>query len=64
MGKAFWILGKILMAAGAIGILGLVFNIGISTTALGLVTTWGMVESTLLLGLLFQVLYLVTEMVL
>ena len=64
MGKAFWILAKILMAAGAIGILGLVFQIGISTTAFGLVTTWGMVESVLVLGLIFQVLYLVTEMVL
>ncbi|MBC8414399.1 hypothetical protein H8E50_12145 [bacterium] len=59
MGKAFRILGAILMAAGAIGILGLVFNIGVNPQN---ITTWGMVESTFLLGLIFQILYMVTEM--
>jgi hypothetical protein len=61
MGKIFQIVGAILTGIGAIGLLGLIFNIGINTKQLGLVTTYGVVETILITGLIFQVLYKVTE---
>jgi len=64
MAKFFKIAGLSLIALGLIGIICLVFGVGISTQQYGMVTTWGMVESVLILGLILQVLYLVTEMVL
>ena len=64
MAKFFQVAGAILTVIGLIGIIGLVFNIGINPQQYGMVTTWGMVESTLLLGIIFRVLYLVTEMTL
>jgi hypothetical protein len=62
MGKFFRISGAILTGIGLIGILGLVFNIGINVRQYGVVTTWGIVESMLVLGLILQILYKVTEM--
>jgi len=61
MGKFFKISGAILSGIGLIGIIGLIFNIGISTEQNSLVTTYGIVESILLLGLILQILYKVTE---
>ena len=62
MGKFFRISGLSLIAIGLIGIIGLMLNIGINTNQYGVVTTWGIVEAILVLGLILQILYKVTEM--
>ncbi len=62
MGKFFRISGLSLIAVGLIAVIGLMLNVGISTEQYGQVTTWGIVESILILGLILQILYKVTEM--
>ena len=64
MAKFFQVAGAALTVIGVIGIIALVFNVGIDPNQYGMITTWGAVESTLLLGIVFRVLYLVTEMTL
>ena len=64
MGNFFRIAGLGLIALGMIGMIALMLNVGINVEQYGVITTWGVIESTLILGLLFKILHLVTEMVL
>jgi hypothetical protein len=57
MGNLFKILSLILLAVGAVGLLGLFLGIGITNN----LTTVGAVETVILIGLILQVLYRVTE---
>ena len=57
MGNLFKILSLILLAVGAVGLLGLFLGIGITNN----LTTIGAVETVILTGLILQVLYRVTE---
>ncbi len=60
MEKAFKILGALLSGVGIIGILALVFKVGVSSN-MNAVTAYGVVGLILVTGLIFQVLYMVTE---
>ena len=62
MGKFFRISGLSLIAISLVGIVGLMLNVGIDVQQYGMVTTWGVLETILVLGLILQILYKVTEM--
>lgn len=57
MGILFKVLSLILLVAGAAGLLGLFFGIGLTSND----TTIGAVEAAIVAGLIFQVLYRVVE---
>ena len=62
MGKFFRISGLSLIGISLIGIIGLMLDVGIDVQKYGMVTTWGVLETILVLGLILQILYKVTEM--
>lgn len=62
MGKFFRIAGGILTIGSLIGLIVLMFGIGIDLRKLDMVATYGAVEMVLVTGLILQVLYKVTEM--
>ena len=62
MGKFFRISGGILTIGSLIGLIVLMFGIGIDLKKIDMVATYGAVELVLVIGLILQILYKVTEM--